>query len=270
MSRKYVLGLDYGTESGRALLVAIDNGEEVATAVEPYAHAVIDDTLPGTGEKLGPDWALQHPQDYLDVLYRIVPQVLKEAGVDGSDVIGIGTDFTACTLIPVDQSGAPLCLLDKFKANPQAWVKLWKHHAAQPQAERITKIAEERNEPFLQTYGGTISSEWLFPKALEVLENAPDVYAAADRFIEAGDWLVLTLCGEEKRKRVRGRIQSDVGRAIPVARILGRGPSRTRKHRRRENGGRRLSRGRARGRLVARDGGKTRPSTRHRRSHGRH
>ena len=174
-------------------MVAIDNGEEVATAVEPYAHGVIDDTLPGTGARLGPDWALQHPQDYLDVLEKIVPKVLKDAGVDGADVIGIGTDFTACTLIPVDTSGTPLCLKDEFAANPQAWVKLWKHHAAQPQADRITAKAEERNESFLPTYGGKISSEWLFSKALEVLEEAPEVYAAADKFIEAGDWLVLTL-----------------------------------------------------------------------------
>jgi len=221
MSHKYVLGLDYGTESGRALLVAIDNGEEVATAVESYAHGVIDDTLPGTGARLGPDWALQHPQDYLDVLERIVPQVLKEAGVDGKDVIGIGTDFTACTLIPVDKAGTPLCLTDEFKTEPQAWVKLWKHHAAQPQADRITKIAEERNESFLPTYGGKISSEWLFSKALEVLEDAPQVYAAADRFIEAGDWLVLTLCGEEKRNACAAGYKAMWDESYPTPEFLG-------------------------------------------------
>lgn len=195
MSAKYVLGLDYGTESGRALLVAVKDGREVATAVAAYPHGVIDAALSGTGQKLPRDWALQHPGDYLTVTREVVARVLAESGADAADIIGIGTDFTACTLLPVDASGTPLCLKPEWSANPHAWVKLWKHHGAQAQADKMNAVARERGEAFLKTYGGTISSEWLFPKALDVLENAPEVYAAADMFIEAADWIVLQLTG---------------------------------------------------------------------------
>ncbi len=199
MGRKFALGLDYGTESARALLVAVDNGEEVAMAVEPYPDGVIDVALPGNGKKLGPDWALQNPRDYFYVLEKIVPRVLNESGVSGDDVIGIGTDFTACTMLPIDTSGTPLCMKAQFAENPHAWVKLWKHHAAQPEADRVNQVARERGEQFLARYGGKISSEWFFPKALQILDEAPEIYTAADGLIEAGDWLVLQLCGEEKR-----------------------------------------------------------------------
>ncbi|MCP4642516.1 MAG: ribulokinase [bacterium] len=199
MGRKYVIGLDFGTESGRALLVAVDNGEEVATAVEPYPHGVIDEALPGSERRLDPDWALQDPRDYLHVIEHVVPKVLQTSDVKGEDVIGIGTDFTACTMLPIDAEGTPLCMKPEFEDNPHAWVKLWKHHAAQPEADLINKTARERNEDFLARYGGKISSEWFFPKALQILDEAPDVWDAADRLIEAGDWIVLQLCGQEKR-----------------------------------------------------------------------
>ncbi len=199
MSRKYVLGLDFGTESGRALLVATDNGEELATAVMNYPHGVIDHELPGTGKRLDPEWALQHPQDYLGVMEAVVKEAVAKSGVRGEDIVGIGVDFTACTMMPIDAANTPLCLKDEFKANPSAWVKLWKHHASQPEADRINEVAAARGETFLARYGGKVSSEWFFPKALQTLNEAPEVYAAADRFIEAGDWIVLQLTGIEKR-----------------------------------------------------------------------
>ena len=199
MGRKYVLGLDFGTESGRAIIVAVDNGEEVATAVMTYPHKVIDDVLPSTGKKLPPDWALQDPRDYIQVIETAVPQALKQAGVKGEDIIGIGTDFTACTMLPIDTAGMPLCMKPEYETNPHAWVKLWKHHAAQPEADKINEIGAQRNEAFLARYGGKISSEWFFPKALQILDEAPEIYAAADRLIEAGDWLVLYLTGVETR-----------------------------------------------------------------------
>ncbi|MBI3119300.1 MAG: ribulokinase [Candidatus Hydrogenedentes bacterium] len=195
MARKYVIGLDYGTESGRALLVAVDSGEEVGVAIENYGDGVIDEVLPGTGQKLPPDWALQNPRDYLCVLETVIPRVLQESGVSGEDVIGIGVDFTACTVLPIDGEGTPLCMQDRWDANPHAWVKLWKHHGAQPQADRLNELARKRGEDFLARYGGKVSSEWLFPKILQVLEEAPEVYDAADQFIEAGDWIVLQLTG---------------------------------------------------------------------------
>lgn len=199
MGRKYVLGLDYGTESGRAILVAVDNGEEVAMAVERYGDCVIDTTLPSTGQRLEPDWALQNPRDYLTVAEKTIKQVMSESGISPDDIIGIGTDFTACTMLPIDKDGTPLCMKPEFEKNPHAWPKLWKHHAAQPEADQINELAAKRGEDFLARYGGKISSEWFFPKALQILHEAPEIYKAADRLIEAGDWIVLQLCGEEKR-----------------------------------------------------------------------
>ena len=137
MTTKYAIGIDFGTESGRALLVDVADGREIATAVHPYPNGVIDRALPGSGVKLEPDWALQDPDDYLDVLKTTVPAVLAESGVDPADVIGIGIDFTACTMLPTKADGTPLCRLPDYRARPHAWVKLWKHHAAQPEADRI-------------------------------------------------------------------------------------------------------------------------------------
>jgi L-ribulokinase len=196
---KYTIGVDFGTESGRAVLVNVVTGEEVATAVHPYGDGVIDEALPESGIQLPPDFALQSPADYLEVLQVTIPAVLREAGVEADAVIGIGTDFTACTMLPIDENGVPLCLKPTWRDNPYAWVKIWKHHAAQPEANDLNRIAVERGEAFLQRYGGKISSEWLFPKIWETLNKAPEIYEAADRYIEAADWIVLQLTGEEKR-----------------------------------------------------------------------
>lgn len=204
MSRKLALGLDFGTASARAILVSVADGEEVATAVEPFADGVIDNTLPGTGERLPRDWALQNPGDYLHALETTVRAAMAQANAKPEDVVGIGVDFTACTLIPIDAAGTPLCMLPQFAGNKHAWPKLWKDHGALDQAARITALAQQRGETWLAQYGGAVSSEWLFPKALKVLEEAPDIYAAADRFLEAGDWLVLQLTGEEKRNACAG------------------------------------------------------------------
>jgi L-ribulokinase len=195
----YTIGVDFGTESGRALLVDADNGREVATAVYPYPHGVIDQHLPGSDRPLPPDWALQHPLDYIEVLKTTIPAVLKAANVRPEEVAGIGIDFTACTMLPVTHDGTPLCTLDPWRNNPHAWVKLWKHHAAQPQADLINETARQRGENWLQRYGGKISSEWFFSKALQILQEAPEVYAAADRLIEAADWVIWQLTGVETR-----------------------------------------------------------------------
>jgi L-ribulokinase len=196
---KYAIGVDFGTESGRALLVDVADGREVATSVHVYKDGVIDDRLPTSGEKLPPDFALQNPMDYIAVYQTAIPAVLEQSGVDPADVIGIGIDFTACTMLPTLADGTPLCTLDEWKDNPHAWVKLWKHHAAQPEADQINATAAERGEEWLSRYGGKISSEWFFAKALQILDEAPEVYQAADRLIEAADWVVWQLTGEEKR-----------------------------------------------------------------------
>ncbi len=195
---KYTIGVDYGSLSGRAVLVNVKTGEEVASSVYEYPHAVMDETL-WDGTELGPDWALQHPQDYLDVLGKTIPAVLKESGINPEDVIGVGTDFTACTILPVKADGTPLCFLPKFEHNPHAYVKMWKHHAAQDKANKLNEIAAQRKEPWLQNYGGKISSEWAIPKLWQVLDEAPEVYNAMDRWIEAADWIIWQLCGKETR-----------------------------------------------------------------------
>jgi L-ribulokinase len=201
MGRKYAIGIDYGTESGRALLVDVSTGDILATHVTPYPHGVMDKTLPDDagGTALDPEWALQHPDDYLEVLRRSVPAVLRESGVDARDVIGVGIDFTACTMLPIDANGVPLCFDERWKRHPHAWVKLWKHHAAQDDANVMNEVAEARGESFLERYGGSMSCEWMLPKIGQILREAPDVYAAADRFVEAGDWVVAELTGQMKR-----------------------------------------------------------------------
>jgi L-ribulokinase len=197
--RKYTIGIDFGTQSGRAVLVDVANGEEVATAVHTYANGVIDEKLPGTNIQLEPDWALQDPQDYIDVFKKTIPAVLEESGTSPENVIGIGIDFTACTVLPTKADGTPLCFLPEFRQNPHAWTKLWKHHAAQPEANKLNQIARSLGYEFLDRYGGKISSEWLIPKIWQTLDEAPEVYKAADRFIEAADWVIWQLTGVETR-----------------------------------------------------------------------
>ncbi|MGK9251911.1 ribulokinase [Paenibacillus humicus] len=193
MKRKYAIGVDYGTQSGRAVLVDLVDGSEIADHVTPYRHHVIDRRLPGSGLELEPDWALQHPSDYMEVLGSSIPAVLRLSGVDPEDIIGIGIDFTACTMLPVDGAGTPLCLLPEHAGHPHSWVKLWKHHAAQDEANKLNEAAEQRGEAWLQRYGGKLSSEWMLAKVWQILDEAPDIYERADLFMEAADWVIYRL-----------------------------------------------------------------------------
>ncbi|MDG4808876.1 ribulokinase [Micromonospora sp. WMMD1120] len=195
---RYVVGVDFGTLSGRALVVRVGDGAELGTAVHEYGDGVISTALPG-GRPLPPDWALQNPDDYRDVLRYAVPAAVSAAGVDPAAVVGIGIDFTACTVLPTLADGTPLCETPALRDRPHAWVKLWKHHAAQPHADRINALAHERGEPWIGRYGGKISAEWQFAKGLQILEEDPEVYDLAERFVEAADWIVWQLCGVETR-----------------------------------------------------------------------
>jgi L-ribulokinase len=195
---RYVIGVDFGTLSARALVVRVRDGAEVGTAVAEYPHGVIDRELPGGGD-LPPDWALQVPADYVGVLRQVVPEALQAAGIAPADVIGIGTDFTACTVLPVLADGTPLCELPEYRHRPHAYVKLWRHHAAQPQADRINATARERGESWLPRYGGAISSEWEFAKALQLLEEDPELYHRMDHWVEAADWIIWQLTGSYVR-----------------------------------------------------------------------
>ena len=194
---RYAVGIDFGTESARAVLVDCADGSELAASVSPYPNAVIDERLPGSESELDPEWALQDPADYVRALEQAVPEVL--AGVRPEEVAGVGIDFTSCTMLPTTADGTPLCELPDLRARPHAWVKLWKHHAAQPEADEINALAAERREPWLARYGGKISSEWFFPKSLQILREDPELYARAERLIEAADWIVWQLTGAETR-----------------------------------------------------------------------
>jgi L-ribulokinase len=196
---QHVIGIDFGTLSGRAVVVRASDGEVVGGAEHEYRHGVMDRELAETGERLPPDWALQDPQDYIEVLRNAVPEALESAGIAPESVVGVATDFTSCTIMPTTKDGKPLCQLDGFRERPHAYAKLWKHHAAQRQADRVTEVAAERGEPWLSRYGGRVSSEWAVPKVLQLLEEEPELYEHADRFIEAVDWIVWQLCGEEVR-----------------------------------------------------------------------
>lgn len=195
---KYTIGVDFGTLSGRAVLVETGSGRELASSVFEYPHAVMDRALPD-GTRLGVDWALQHPQDYLDVFSHTIPQVMQQAGVAAQDVIGVGIDFTACTILPVKADSTPLCFLEEFKSEPHAYVKLWKHHAAQDKANLLNETAKKTGQPWLGRYGGKISSEWVFPKLMQLVEEAPEVYNAADYIVEAADWVIWFLTGRQTR-----------------------------------------------------------------------
>ena len=196
---RYALGIDFGTLSGRALLVNIDTGEEVAWADHNYKSAVIEESLPGSKKRLKPLTALQDPADYIEVLKKAVPRVMRLAKAKPEQVLGIGVDFTSCTMLPTLADGTPICSLKKWRNNPHAWVKLWKHHSTQPEANRINEVGSRRREDFITAYGGKYSSEWFFSKMLETVREAPKIYEAAERFVEAGDWLVWQLTGKEKR-----------------------------------------------------------------------
>ena len=197
--QSYTIGIDFGTLSGRALVVRVSDGVELGSAVHEYPHGVVDDILPTTGAKLPPEWALQVPEDYREVLREAVPAAIEAAGIDPSRVIGVGTDFTACTMVPTTDDGTPLNELPRFADRRHAYVKLWRHHAAQGQADRINRLAAERGESWLSRYGGLTSSEWEFAKGLQVLEEDPEVYAAIGHWVEAADWIVWQLTGQYTR-----------------------------------------------------------------------
>ena len=199
LADSYVIGVDYGTLSGRAVVVRVSDGAELADAAYEYPHAVLTEALPDGGPQLPPEWALQVPRDYVQVLQNAVPEAVRRAGINPAKVVGLATDFTACTMVPVTADGVPLCEQPRFANRPHAYVKLWRHHAAQAQADRINELAAARGEKWLARYGGLISSEWEFAKGLQLLEEDPEVYAAMDHWVEAADWIVWQLTGSYVR-----------------------------------------------------------------------
>jgi len=223
MNNKYTIGLDFGTLSGRAVIVDVSNGEEIASSVMDYPHGVMDKVLAHNSMPLPTDTALQDPQDYLLVLEHILNDSISKANIDINDIIGVGIDFTTCTMLPVSHDGTPLCAYEKFADCPHAYAKLWKHHTAQPYADIINKTIMDRGEEWIAHFGGKISSEWLFPKIYETLDRAPQIYENAAYFIEAGDWLAWQLTGIQKRSYIFAsyKAQYDIKNGYPSEEFFG-------------------------------------------------
>lgn len=196
--KRYTIGLDFGTRSMRALLVDLASGRELGYKECKYPHGIMEDTLP-CGVKLRPDWALQHPEDYLFAMTETIPCLLQEFDVCGEEVVGLGIDFTASTVMPLDKTLTPLCLRDEFAENPHAYVKLWKHHSALYCADLITERAKESGEPWLKRIGGKVSSEFCLPKLLQIALEAPEIFEKMEYFMEAGDYVVCRLTGNLSR-----------------------------------------------------------------------
>ena len=207
MATPISLGLDFGTESVRAILVDA-SGRQLSIATSDYAHGQITQRLPGSNQALPPRYALQSPRDWIESAAIATCAAIAEAGISKADLVGIGVDFTSCTMLPTTRDGKPLCELDAFKQVPLAWPKLWKHHGAIDQTERMNRIAKSREEPFLKRYGGTIGLEWFFPKMLETIEHAPQVAAAAEVWLEAGDWFVWQFVGGPAESLTRSTCQA--------------------------------------------------------------
>jgi L-ribulokinase len=205
-SQRCSIGLDFGTESVRALVVALD-GRQLAMAVAPYEHGQLTSRLP-SGVAAPPEAAYQHPVDWLDSAAKAVRSAMREAKLDPTSVVGIGVDFTSCTMLPALRDGTPLCLVDRFAGTPHAWPKLWKHHGAIRQTARINELARRRNEAWLARYGGTIGLEWFFPKMLETLDDSPEAFEVAEVWIEGGDWFVWQLVGGDADSLTRSTCQA--------------------------------------------------------------
>lgn len=201
------LGLDFGTESVRAILVDSE-GCQRGLATSEYPHGQIIRCLPGTSDPLPPRYALQDPDDWVSSAIRAARLAIEDASISGDEVVGIGVDFTSCTMLPTTRQGIPLCKLEQYHTVPLAWPKLWKHHGALKQADRMNAVALDRQEPFLKRYGGVIGLEWLFPKILETAEHSPAVADAAEIWLEAGDWFVWQLVGGPADQLTRSTCQA--------------------------------------------------------------
>ena len=193
-----VIGLDFGTLSARAAAFDIRTGEEKASAVFVYPHGCLDERLP-EGTPVGLNECYQDPKDYEDALRTVIREVLDKGHIAPEEVLCVGTDFTFCTMLPVDKEGTPLAFRKEYASRSQAYVKLWKHHGAQKEADRINALAKERQEDFLKWSGGTVSSEYLLPKIWETLNKDPEIFEEAAYMIEAGDWITWQLTGKQVR-----------------------------------------------------------------------
>jgi L-ribulokinase len=203
----YTIGLDYGTNSVRSLLIDVATGKELGTFVHEYETGEAGIILDSSDHNL----ARQNPADYIKGLVITIKEAIKQAkkadsSFDPADIIGIGVDTTGSTPLPVDKNGTPLAMLDEFKDNPNAHAWLWKDHTGHAEAAEITELAKKMHPEYLAKCGGTYSSEWFFSKILHCLRTDPKVYDAAYTWIEHADWVPAILTGTDhpsKLKRCR-------------------------------------------------------------------
>ncbi len=191
-------GLDLGTAPCRAIVVNVDTGEVLGNSMYDYAHGTMSEQLPD-GTPLGVGFALQHPLDYTQAMEQTIPDAINQSGVELEQIIGVGVSFTTSTYLPIRKDLTPLCVLTEYQGNPHAYVKLWKHHSPVHEAEQITQVVLERKEKWSESYGNKINTEYPLCKVLETLHQSPEVYHAADYYVEAGDWVTALLCGELKK-----------------------------------------------------------------------
>jgi L-ribulokinase len=195
---KYSIGLDFGTNSVRALIVDVESGEEVGTAVIDYAsgdHGVLIDSK-------DPHLARQHPGDYIEGLEKSIHQALESSPlISPQDIVGIGVDTTGSTPMPVDENCVPLALLEEWRDNLSAQAWLWKDHTSIEEANEITEKAKE--EPYLAKCGGAYSSEWFWAKMLKCERTDPRVLQAADTWMELCDYIPAYLTGARTPKEAK-------------------------------------------------------------------
>ncbi|MDR0447666.1 MAG: hypothetical protein LBH07_03265, partial [Treponema sp.] len=195
----YVFGYDFGTLSCRLVALDLENGHLAGSLVFEYPHGVINDKLPGTNIVLPPEWCLQDPEDWITACTSLSREMLKQTGINGSEVKSIGIDFTSCTLLPVMADGSVLCMHEQYKNRPHAWPKLWKHHGAQKYAEEMEIWAKQHTDWLKAYFGNNVSSEWAFPKILQIIKEDYECYKAADLYMEALDWIPFILSGNITR-----------------------------------------------------------------------
>ncbi len=193
--KKYVMGLDFGTLSVRAVIIDALTGKEAASAVCEYEHGVMDRALPN-GAPISRGMALEVPADYIKSMREVIARSLADASLMPDEIAGIGVDFTASTVVCIDKNGRPMCEYEEFSGDENAYAKLWKSVSATYEAQRMTEVARERGERWLDIYGGYVSPEYLFPKVYQTLRGSPRLYECTDKFMEAGDWIVLLLTGK--------------------------------------------------------------------------
>lgn len=193
----YSIGIDYGTASGRVILVNTSDGKIVSSYEETYQHGTIAEEL--GGETLPHNYFLQHAGDYHHVLENGVKHVLEESQINKDEVVGIGVDFTSCTVVFLDENFRPLHMNEDLSHHPHAYVKLWKHHGAQDEATQMVEANEKANQNWLDYYGHSVNSEWMIPKILEVKHKAPELLERFHYIMEAGDYMTSLLVNQNIR-----------------------------------------------------------------------